>query len=173
MAEQPTDHGHEPAQSEHRGIRYERTDIRLRLVLALVAGAACFAVLVLFVIWQFFRFSEGGQQADERSPYSRYTRPSAASSQLPPEPRLEPLNSLADVNNANVYERLAGQEKILHSYGPTDDKGFVHIPIDRAIQAVAGHLPVRTQPPGANALDQGLIDSGKSASGPILRGATP
>ncbi len=168
MAEPQTDHGHEPSEQEHGAVRYERKDIRVRLVVILVLSAACFAAVDYFVIWQFFGVRKRIQEATNVSPFPN-TPP--VSSQLPPEPRLEQLNNLAAIKSTNVYDRLAAQEKILQSYGPTDDKGFVHIPIEQAIEAVAGHL--RKQPGGGARNDSGLIDSGESNSGTMLRGGNP
>ena len=95
------------------------------------------------------------------------------SRKLPPEPRLEQLDRLAGIDNADVAEKLAEKEKALDSYGPTEEKGFVHIPIQQAMKAVAGKLPMRKEPQGPTAADNGLLDAGQSNSGRIFRGPSP
>jgi hypothetical protein len=71
-----------------------------------------------------------------------------------------------------VFAKLAAQEKVLNSYGPTAEKGFVHIPIQQAIKATVGKLPVKRQTQGEAAKDRGLIDAGESNSGRMFRGGS-
>jgi hypothetical protein len=168
MAEHPSDHGSEPIEQEHGEVRYERMDIRLRVVLLMLLGAGVFALVDQVAIWQLFKFRKGAQQTSVESPYPNSPN---VSSRLPSEPRLEQINRLAAVKSANAYERLKAQESLLHSYGPTNDKGFVHIPIDEAIKAVADRLPVRKDMPSE--ADRGLINWGESNSGRMLRGESP
>jgi hypothetical protein len=147
------------------GVRYERKDIWLRWVLALLLGAMCFVAILLFVIWRLFWLREGIVEA-AKSPYAVAPR---SATQLPPEPRLEQIDRLAGVAASDVNKRQTAQERILNSYGPTADKGFVHVPIRQAIRAVAGQLPVRHKSPGETAEDNGLIDAGESNSGRMFR----
>ena len=70
---------------------------------------------------------------------------------------------------SNFSKALAEKEKVLNSYGPSEEKGFVHVPIQEAIKATAGKLPVRKQPPGG-ANDNGLMDAGQSNSGRMFKG---
>ena len=63
---------------------------------------------------------------------------------------------------------------MLNSYGPTDEEGFVHIPIERAME-YAGRPSCRS----ARAVttdrrgnDNGLVDAGESNSGRMFRGTT-
>jgi hypothetical protein len=151
-------------------VRYERKDIRLRWLLALLAGGCCFLAIHYYVTWRFFWWRASEQEATSESPYP--TEP-AISTKLPPEPRLEQLDRLAKVESSDVSKRLAAQQKTLDSYGPTAKKGFVHIPIREAIKATAGKLPVRQPSPGQTAKASGLIDSGEPNSGRVFRGASP
>jgi hypothetical protein len=149
-------------------VRYERRDIRLRWLLMLLVGGVCFAVVHYFVIWRLFWLREGVEEAVMKSPYAAAPRPPG---QLPPEPRLEQIDRLAGLPSSDVNKRQAAKEKVLNSYGPTPEKGFVHVPIQQAIRAVAGQLPVRPQ--GETAKDNGLIDSGESNSGRMFREERP
>ncbi len=56
----------------------------------------------------------------------------------------------------------------------TSEKGYVQIPIDRAMELVVPRLKVRqpTAGPGATK-DRGLVDGGESNSGRMLRGTSP
>ena len=87
---------------------------------------------------------EAAQAGGRRSRPIQWRRVSSA--KLPPEPRLEQLDRMAAVRKLRRYQRLAAKEKALNSYGPTAEKGFVHIPIQQAIKAVAGKLPVAKEP---------------------------
>ena len=140
------------------GVSYERRDIRLRLVLALLASAGCLVVLVSFAISWFYWAEESAQKTAKGSTES-------LAPVLTREPRLEQIDKLAGAEGSHVDQRLAAQERMLNSYGPTAEKGFVHIPIQQAIEAVADKLPVRKQPPG-----QAANNSGESNSGRMIRG---
>ena len=88
---------------------------------------------------------------------------------LPPEPRLEQIDRMAGAGASKFSKALAEKEKVLNSYGPSEEKGFVRVPIQEAIKATAGKLPVRKQPPGG-VKDNGLMDAGQPNSGRILNG---
>jgi hypothetical protein len=138
--------------TEHPDVRYERKDIRFGPLLGVMAAAVCVLAAVGYGAWQFYWWDAGVEQAAKRSPY--LVAP-GLNDQLPPEPRLKELDRMAGVESADVRKRLAAQEKALRSYGPTDERGFVHIPIEQAIKAVAGNLPVRNQSPGPAAKQSG------------------
>jgi hypothetical protein len=99
---------------------------------------------------------------------------SGLSTQLPPEPRLEQLDRMAgNTENSDVSKSLAAKEKVLNSFGPTTEKGFVHIPIQQAMKAVAGKLPARKEPQPPTVANQGLLEAGESNSGRMFRGPSP
>jgi hypothetical protein len=78
---------------------------------------------------------------------------------------LEQIDRLANIEAADVFAMEAAKEKALQRYGPTEEKGFVHIPITRAIEAVAGKLPVTKTPQPHPRETGGLLDWGASNSG--------
>jgi hypothetical protein len=141
----------------HANVRYERKDIRLRWIVAMFVFLGGFVVCMAFVMLKFYWYQE---QLEKEAKGSI----EALAPVLPPEPRLEQVDKLAGVEAANVDARLAAQEEMLNSSGPTGEKGFVHIPIERAIEAVAGKLPTRKQPPGEAASGRG------PNSGRMIRG---
>jgi hypothetical protein len=146
------------------GISYERKDVSMRLVVALLVGAGCVVVLMLFAIWQLFWAEERRQRAAKGST-------EALAPLYPAEPRLEQIDKLAGVEKTDVVKRLAAQEKTLNSFGPTAEKGFAHIPIQQAIDAVAGKLPVRKQPEKGTSKRRPSGDGGAN-SGREIGGAT-
>src|SRR5262245_33789335 len=101
---------------EHSSVRHERTDANFRAILIILIGAMVFAAVVHFVIWVFFKGYAGYQARIKQSPFPLAPAPSTA---LPPEPRLEQLDRVAEVERPNVYERQAVREDRLNRYGTT------------------------------------------------------
>jgi hypothetical protein len=156
---------------EHPGVGHEPSDIHFRPIPVLMAiGCAILAVLG-YTIWRFYWFQAAAQEDIKASPYPLAP---GLSAKLPPEPRLEQLDRMAAVESSDVSKRLAAKEKALNSYGATVEKGFVHIPIQQAIKAVAGSLPVaKGSSQGRAAHDSGLLEAGESNSGRMFRGPQP
>ena len=152
-------------------MRHEPRDIRFPAILALMAMACAILAVLGYTIWRFYWFQAAGQEEVKASPYPLAPGLSAP---LPPEPRLEQLDRMAAVESSDVSKRLAAQEKLLNSYGTTAEKGFVHIPIQQAIKAVAGSLPVaKGASQGRAAHNNGLLEAGESNSGRMFRGPLP
>jgi hypothetical protein len=152
---------------EHPQVRYERSDVQPRGVLIVMLAALFIGVLAFLGVWYFYQRFNAYESAIKQSPYPLATQPST---QLPAEPRLEQVDRLAGVETPNVFLREQSKEAILHSAGPTADKGFAHIPIERAMQMVADELPVRPQKKERGPVkDNGLLDSGAPNSGRLFR----
>jgi hypothetical protein len=160
------DERHPDTRTEEPTVRYERRDAPLRPVLIILAAAIGFAVIHFWIVSWFMRRSEARQAAIKRSDF-----PLAASQtrSLPPEPRLEMIDRLE--NDANIESRLLAQEKALHSYGPTQENGYVRIPIDEAMKRVAGQLPAREE--RTETRSNGLVDHGAPNSGRMLQRTPP
>ena len=92
-------------------------------------------------------------------------------SELPAKPRLDPLEKLSTDVATRMYHRHDKMMEQLQSYGSTSDKDFVHVPIDRAIETLAGKLPVRKTSVKNSLQDNGLVDSGEPNSGRLFRKA--
>jgi hypothetical protein len=148
-------------------VQYERTDVRLGGVLVVIAAVACLASFQYWVVWWFFNRYNASEAAIKRSPYPLAPEPSA---KLPAEPRLEQLERTADMEKQDVYVREKSKETILNGVGPTDETGFVHIPIRRAMQLVISKLPAGPAQPGGPVKDNGLLDHGEPNSGRLYRG---
>ncbi|HEY5313815.1 MAG TPA: hypothetical protein VIK18_14905 [Pirellulales bacterium] len=160
---------HADGRIEHPWIRYETRDARFSGVVLVVAIVAGIATVQFFLVLEFYRSHGRQQAAQKKSPYPLAPAPSAPEAQLPLEPRLEEIDRMKGLARENVYRREAAKEAVLHSYGDTPDDGFVHIPIERAMQLVADQLKTRTNAPPGPSRDNGLVDSGESNSGRLLR----
>jgi len=158
---------------ENPAVRYEPRDIGVRGVLVLMVVACGVLVVIAYVVWRFYWFQAGGREAIRPSPYAMTPGVPAP---LPPEPRLEQVDRMAGIETSSAAKLLSAKEKVLNSYGPAAEKGFVHIPIQQAMKTVAaearaGKLGERRPSPPAK--DQGLLDSGESNSGRVFRGDLP
>jgi hypothetical protein len=80
---------------------------------------------------------------------------------------------MAGNKDPNIYLREAAKLKQLESYGPTEDQGYLHVPIERAMQWAIDKqmLKARPGPPAKEQQrSQGLVDAGESNSGRELKG---
>jgi hypothetical protein len=160
-----------PGELLHSDVRYDRSDASFWWVFGVVLAGAIALGVFTYVIHRFFHDYAAYQAEIKKSPYTLAPEPATS---LPPEPRLEQLNRLDEVRRSDVYIREESREKILASYGPAGS-GYVHIPIDRAMDRLAGKLPVREQHPSEEQArrQNGLVDAGASNSGRMFRGKAP
>jgi hypothetical protein len=139
-------------------------------VLLVTVVSSCVGIAVFFLVrslyWATLESRSDGQPAAS-------TATEKPTSQLPPEPRLELLDRLHKVPTSNVAKWEQGEEKSLETYGSSDEKGYVHIPLERAMQMLAGHLPARKDADCPKFRDKGLVDAGESNSGRMFRGGAP
>ncbi len=160
---------HPDGRIEHPTSRYEPTDASFRAILFILLGALVFAVVVQAAVWWFFIHYRDYQAESKRSPYPLAPGPSTA---LPHEPRLEQVERLAGEKAVDAYEREAANLEVLRTTGPSADKGYVHIPIDRAMQLIVEKkmLPSRPEPSAEERRrGGGLVDSGASNSGRLFK----
>jgi len=163
----PDDISHPDSRLVNPTVRHERSDASFPWILYLLIFALALAALVFYGIWVFFDRYTNYQAEVKKSTYPLAPKPSTA---LPPEPRLEPLDRLQDIESSNVYERQAGKESTLNTLGRTREKGFVHIPIDRAMRQLENKLPARKEPPEAQQRrERGLQSAGEPNSGRVFR----
>ncbi len=162
----PEEVHHPDGTIEHPSVRFERTDVYHRAVLIVFAAVLCIFALEFYAVWQFFLNYDAHESAIKQSPYPLAPKPP---DRLPAEPRLEQVDRMAKVETPNVFLREEAKEKILDSTGPTAERGFVHIPIERAMKLVVKQLPVRKQAHTGPAKDNGLVDSGEPNSGRLFR----
>jgi hypothetical protein len=154
---------------EHASIAYERGDVRARWVVIASIAFVFLAAGIFVGVYAFFRADTDRLAIRRESEFPLAEHPSTV---LPANPRLEQVDRLAGIASENVYIQQQASENQLNRYGDSKEKGYVHIPISRAMQLLADHLPVRKQTQGV-AKDNGLVDSGASNSGRMLRGAPP
>jgi hypothetical protein len=161
------EHTHESeGRLEHPSVRFEKTDASLPAILTIMGCAIVLAILMHVILWVFF--TSYGRQLDvaRKSEFPLAPTPSTA---LPPEPRLEQLDRLEGNAVVDVYARQRDKEAALKSYGKSEEAGYVHIPIETAMQHFASKLPVRKHQPAGPHRDLGLVDAGESNSGRLLR----
>ncbi|HVT28173.1 MAG TPA: hypothetical protein VHE81_09165 [Lacipirellulaceae bacterium] len=99
--------------------------------------------------------------ADRSATVSHYREPAEPK---PSQPRLEPLN-FETGKPTNVFQSQLDRQRVLHSYGTTEEKGYVHIPIEQAMKLVLKSLPIRKGVAGPPERSFGLVGGGESNSG--------
>ncbi len=118
---------------------YETTDIHVGGILAFAGGLVILALVLHGVLtWMFHSFAAREEQLKQQ------VSPLAAEEQrgqVPPEPRLEGLESLGESPEPARETR--------HGYAWVDRKaGVVRIPIEKAMNILANRLPSRATPEG-------------------------
>jgi hypothetical protein len=153
----------------HPSVSYEPRDAPFRWILVVAIGFLCLLAGLFAAIHAYFRADMTHLSVRRQSDFPLAEHPSTA---LPVGPRLEQIDRIAGISRPNVFLRQLAKEAQLSRYGRTEEKGFVHIPIGRAMQLLAGHLPVRANR-SSGGKDNGLVDFGASNSGRMFRGAPP
>ena len=131
---------HPDGRIEHPSVRHEHSDASFGWVLGLIIGAAILGVIIFFAVLEFLDHTAEAMAVRRGS---RFPLAGGPSNMLPPEPRLEQLNRLAGIAASNAEAREAGKLAVLNSLGASSEAGFVHIPIERAMQLLADKLPAR------------------------------
>lgn len=150
MNELTTSHGSHPVQS------HEETDVSAWGILLFIGGLGLAIVVISAAIWLLFEFLAVRQAKIDRSkfPLAAAEHNLPFGDRLPPAPRLEGLDPNS-TTHSGVYgwpslgpaQREHDQAE-LDRYGWVDAKaGIAQIPIDRAIDLLAGKLPVRKEKP--------------------------
>jgi hypothetical protein len=155
---QPRDMQQHDERLENPTVKREQSDVRVRWVFVITAIAVA-ALALHFTVVRFYLRSH----AAERIPAEPYS-PEQTPGQLPPPPRLEPLDRHAGLSS-NINGRDSSRDDALHRYGPATEPGFARVPIAEAIRAAAGKLPVRKERPDGAYKSRGLITGGESNSG--------
>jgi hypothetical protein len=133
-----TQHGY------NSGVEFEREDLGARTVFEFLIGVAVMVALAALAVWGIYRHMDAYQRAHQavQNPLvqtasdTRLVTPSDI--EKFPQPRLE-KNERLEITDFRLRE-----ERTLNSYGWVDEKaGVAHIPIERAMQLIAGRgLPV-------------------------------
>ncbi len=157
---------HPDGRIEHPSIRRELSDVRFLPVFTVILCIVVLGAVIFYTMWIMLH----GLEPETNS--SAYANQQAVDSALPAAPRLEPLERLSENESVNVFNRQLAAERKLTSFGPTDQPGFVHIPIEQAIKLIVPKLPIRKTPESREAgMDDGLLDGGGPNSGRIYREA--
>jgi hypothetical protein len=146
----------------HDEVHFEDADVGVFKIIAVLAGIALVFVGVGLVSWWALKLNTKGVR--HAVPGSDYSVPTES---LPAGPRLEPLDRTSATAAADDFARQLAMEHELHSYGATSEKGFVHIPIERAMKLVIETAPVRKESGQLPAKGFGLSGGGESNSGRV------
>jgi hypothetical protein len=141
-------HSQHTDEGQSESTAYETRDVKLRPLVAFIAGLTIVGIFTYLVIFVLFRlFSGQAATEDARLAPAAVTRPAAAPGEerLPPEPRIQ-ANPAADMKSLRLRE-----DAVLTTYGWVDRQaGIARIPIDVAMsQVLEEGLPVRR--PGGEA----------------------
>lgn len=133
VVQTPHDVGAAAAHGGHSGTTFEPSDARAGIViwsLAIIAGTLVVAFAITVYIQRFLY---------EVNPQGEPASPLGPARVIPPDPQIEvhPWEYLPELR--------AREEGVLSGYG-RDAEGHLHIPIDRAMDAVISRLSIR---PGA------------------------
>ena len=152
---------------EHPEVRFEARDVRFVDILLVLVAAAILGFVLHVVIWAFFARVREDQARAKRSSFPLAEAPSDA---RPAGPRLEQIDRLDGNSSPNVYDREADKLKILNGYGPTEEEGFVRVPIAQAMRFLAGKLPARPEPSAEQKRRSGgLVGAGEPNAGRMFR----
>jgi hypothetical protein len=158
---------HADGQVAHPEVHYEKSDINFRWIVGILIGALVFGIIIQLAVWDFFSDYRTFQAEVKRS---RFPLAPAPADSRPAEPRLEQLDRLEEGLRTSAAAREATELSILHSYGPTSEDGYVHVPIDRAMKLVQKQLRSRPDRQMGDKRENGLVDSGAPNSGRLYRG---
>lgn len=165
MPEQPLQPDFQPPDdsTQHAQSRREATDIRFGPILGVVSALGICLVLAAFAVERLLQWRE-----QVRGPAAARPKPA----RLPAEPRLEPLESESDAERSFTQREEARRER-LTTLGAAEEDGFVHVPIDRAMQRLASDLKDKSPPTSAGDKSRGLLHAGEANSGRVMKEATP
>src|SRR5262245_24216238 len=109
----------------HHENRRETTDASLRWVLLTLAVAGVAGVLISLAVELFLNGYEGRRAAEQAPSHALTPGPEP---RLPREPRLEQID-----RRAGLEPNSAAAEPTADTYGPSGERGFVRVPVERAM----------------------------------------
>jgi hypothetical protein len=152
-------------------VRYERSDVNARWVLIVLASMLAIGLVIELAISGFFHGYRDYQDRTKQSQFPLTPGPSRTA--LPREPRLEQIDRLSG-NDAGIDgERDSRDRETLNSYGAPSPEGYMHIPIDRAMQVLLEKKTLKSRPEPSvdeRKRSEGLIDAGEPNSGRLFEG---
>jgi hypothetical protein len=139
-------------QAAHAQPGHETTDVSSRGIIVFIVSMAIAIVAITGILWLFFGYLTVQQAKVDQSrfPLASEDRARLLKDRLPPDPRLEGLSPNSAIRSGVAGwpslgpAQLERDRQALDSYAWVDVKaGIVQVPIDRAIELLAGKLPVR------------------------------
>jgi hypothetical protein len=124
------------------GTRHEESDVNVRALLWFIVIFIVFGAVMHVVLFMLFRFYVQIEKGAVNAPMTQIAV--APDANVPSVPRLQPFQTkgahgetlpVASTPVADLDQMRAQEQKVLDHYGWVDQqKGIVHIPIDRAKQ---------------------------------------
>ena len=116
--------------------RHEPLDINTRpLKIAALIFLVAMIAISLALLWLFKHYERTATHPDRELVNSQEMRDAAPTA---PEPRIQGVPTFhGNVPRADMEQLRRETDQRLHSYGKSEDQGFVRIPIDRAMQILS------------------------------------
>jgi hypothetical protein len=130
----------------HHGVNYEMRDLGGRGIIAFLIVLVISSAMLCVLVWGYYNYHFKHLESEPPVTGAQVINDTPATQPDPtkrfPKPTLQP-DDVADMNNMRAVEDLT-----LSSYGWVDQKnGVAHIPIDKAMKALAQQgLPTRPAP---------------------------
>lgn len=155
-------------------VRCEPRDVRLKPVLVTLAVALVAGVAIHVAVWLYFHAYRAHQDRVKASAFPLAEVPADGP---PAGPRLEQVQRLPPETGKGALpapeanrEAYHPSRRSLDGYGEAGERGFVRVPVERAMDHLAGKLPSRKEPDAdERRRSGGLVASGESNSGRAFR----
>jgi hypothetical protein len=144
-------------------VLYESRDVKARNIVAAVVVIGLALATVVGVARLFLEERRATSAVHAHRPFE-----SAVPNTLPPAPLLEGIESPAP-SDSSFADSEREREARLRGSGPADEPGFVHVPIEKAMEKVAKDLQPHTAPAPRQSKSMGLLGGGEASSGRVFR----
>ena len=152
---------HPESPLKNPSVRRERSDVSFRGVMVVIAAALVAGLVIHVVVYSFFQGYRHRLDVERRSSFPLSAGPEMPT---PPPPRLEQVDRLSG------SESPPPRDEALHRYDRGGENGFVRVPIERAMERLAGKLPARDQPDEEKSRGAGgLVEDGAPNSGRLFK----
>jgi hypothetical protein len=142
---------------------FEREDLSTRGIFAFMIGLAIVGVVIYFIIAGMYSFLDKYERSQMPTASPLASSKGAMSRVVTQDYMDQQFKDngapMLETNERDQFrDFLINQETRLNTYGWIDEKaGVARIPIERAMELTVGRLPVRPQPPDAQAYEMDRV----------------